>query len=211
MQFRKFVFSWSHFYWMFRLLGFRCCFQCKVSLWQLYNWNGVVCKGGSRVWHHSFVPVCLCTGICTGQHKRAFVLSGTHTRTHTESLSLLTQQVWSWLFVFCASPLLLLTSWKTTTSPVLSSPPALQPRLPSHLDSTFPLLHSSIASPLAELFMEVQCAKWPEHCWYTRIHVMRALCVVLCVCEDWMRMWKSVVRIKEWGKAGYTGIQLKAS
>ena len=31
--------------------------------------------GGSRVWHGSVVPVCLFTGICTGQHKGASVLS----------------------------------------------------------------------------------------------------------------------------------------
>lgn len=164
-------------------------------------------EGCCGVWHGSVVPVCFCTGICTGQHKGAFVLSETHTLT----ASLLTQQVWSWLFLCCVSPPLLLASWQTSTSPVPPFPRVLQMPLPSHLHIPCSPLFSSLTSLLAELFMAVHCAKWPVHCWYRRIHFIRALCVVVCVCADWICMGKWVVGIMEWGEAGYTGNRTKAS
>lgn len=47
-------------------------------------------EGGCRVWHGSVDPVCLCSGICTGQHKGASVLSETHSSSLTiDSASLM--------------------------------------------------------------------------------------------------------------------------
>lgn len=62
-----------------------------------------------------------------------------------------------------------------------------QPLARLHLSSCphpFVLSLVSIAPLLAELFMVVHCAKWLVHCWYRRIHFIRALCDVVCVCED---------------------------
>lgn len=156
-------------------------------------------KEGGR--HGSVVPVCLCTGICRGQHKGASVLS----ETHTAPLSLLTQQVWSLCLPSSAAHIL-----ANTHSPVLSFPPGVF-RPP--LISSPPLLPLHPSPLLAELFMVVHCAKRPVHCWYRRIHFIRALCVVVCVCA-----WTVCVYVSGWlvgimgrWEAGYRGNWLKAS
>lgn len=123
---------------------------------------------------------CLCTGICTGQHKGASV---SDRRTHTLLLWLLTHQLWLPLFLSCVSPPLLLTSFANSHSgPV--APWCFPLPHASHLGSTFPplLYLLPVAAPLAELFMAAHCAKWPVHCGYRRIHFIRAFCVVVCVC-----------------------------
>lgn len=82
-----------------------------------------------------------------------------HKDRHTE-LSLLTQQVWSWLFLSFSN-----------------SPDQSFPHL-AHLISTF--LSLSSYSLLAELFMAVHGAKWPVCCWYRRSHSTGELRAAVC-------------------------------
>lgn len=113
--------------------------------------------GGSRVWHGSVVPVCLFTGICTGQHKGASVLS--------EALAS------SSLAIDSASSIVIvhLLCLPSSAAHILASSHLSHPVVPSRFwvdpppISTFPLL--SLPSPLlAELFIAVHCAKWPVRC-----------------------------------------------
>lgn len=166
LNFTQFV--WTLISALIDCFGFRLQYKMILQQWKVAE------QRGEGVWHSPFVPVSLCTGICRGQHKGAFVSPGTWglgTKTDTQSFSLTIDSA-SLIVIIPHFLKLPPTPTSRSLTSLISSPPSLL----SHL------LLSWLNYSWWFMVPNDQCAADIEGV------IPLESCVLLCVCVDWMCM-----------------------